>query len=351
MSITENVYNDAVELLEKLISIPSLSGEENNTADLLYKWLLERGVNAQRDKNNVYAFNNNAPENTPLILLNSHHDTVRPVDGWTQDPYRPTKLNGKLFGLGSNDAGASVVSLCAVFLYLSQQPQLPYRLCLAITAEEEISGNNGIQALLPMLGDVSLGIVGEPTSLRLAIAEKGLMVVDVVVKGKAGHAGHSTGDNAIYKAIDDITWFKQYSFPKESSALGKVNMQVTQIESGKQHNIIPDLCAFVVDVRLTDAYSHEEILRTINENIHGTATARSTRLKPSGISHDHWIVKKAESLGVPIYGSSTLSDQALMPFSTVKIGPGDTHRSHTRDEYILISEIKQGIEVYLELLL
>lgn len=341
---------EAVDLLQKLINTPSFSKEENKTADLIEQWLKDRGLNPQRHLNNVYAIAENGPKKGKTILLNSHHDTVKPSEGWKSDPFSPITSRGKLTGLGSNDAGASAVSLLATFHYLAKLPELPYNLIVAITAEEEISGANGVEALLPLLPKIDLGIVGEPTKMELAVAERGLMVLDVEVKGKTGHAARNEGENALYKAVDDIAWFRNYQFDKASHYLGPISMTVSQIESGTQHNVVPDLCTFVVDVRINDAYSHQQVLDMINKNILGTATARSMRLKPSGIRKNHPFVLHADTLGYKQFGSATMSDQALMQFSTVKIGPGKSERSHTPNEFILLSEIEEGITKYIELL-
>ena len=287
--------------------------------------------------------------NKPTILLNSHIDTVKPVNGWRKQPFTAKIENGKLYGLGSNDAGASVVSLFQAYRHLSATEQA-YNLIFLASCEEEVSGKNGIESVLSQLPPITLGIVGEPTEMHPAIAEKGLMVLDVTAHGKAGHAARNEGENAIYKALQDIQWFREYRFPKESSLLGPVKMSVTQVNAGTQHNVIPDLCNFVVDIRSNECYSNEELFAEICSHISSEAKARSFRLNSSHIDADHPFVKRAVAMGRIPFGSPTLSDQALMRFPSVKIGPGKSSRSHTADEYIVISEIEEAIKLYIELL-
>lgn len=341
---------EAIELLKQLIATPSLSKEEENTATLLFDWMEKRNLQPKRLKNNVYAVASNATKDAPVVLLNSHHDTVKPGDGWEHDPFTPVERDGRLIGLGANDAGASLVSLLAAFSSLSSIDELPFRLVIALTAEEEISGQHGIEALLPELPPIDLGIVGEPTQMQLAVAERGLMVLDVSVHGKTGHAARAEGENAIYKAMADINWFRNYHFPKTSSFLPSVQMTVTEIQAGSQHNVVPDLCRFVVDVRVNDCYRHEEILKEINRHVEADVVPRSTRLQPSTIEKHHPVVVRAQQLGLKTFGSATMSDQALMPFNTVKIGPGKSERSHTPNEFVYLKEIEQGIATYIELL-
>lgn len=350
MSHTQ-LTKDAVALLKQLIATPSYSREEQATANLIFDWLNQRNKSPQRHLNNVFAFADNAASpNAPVVLLNSHHDTVKYGAGWKTDPFTPTVENDKLIGLGSNDAGASAVSLLAAFVHLSSLPSLPYQLVVAITAEEEISGKNGIETLLNQLPPIALGIVGEPTEMEIAVSEKGLMVLDVEVRGKTGHAARNEGENAIYKAMKDVAWFETYQFEKQSDFLGPMKMTVSQIEAGIQHNVVPDSCKFVVDVRLNECYSHEETLDIIQNHIQGTATARSMRLRPSKIDLNHSLISHAKQLGFPLFGSATMSDQALMPFTTIKLGPGVSERSHTPNEFILLSEIEHSIKRYIELL-
>jgi acetylornithine deacetylase len=283
--------------------------------------------------------------------LNSHHDTVKPNSQYTKDPFKPIIEEGKLFGLGSNDAGGSLVSLIATFLYFYEKESLKYNIILAASAEEEISGANGIEVLLKQLGPIDCAIVGEPTQMQMAVAERGLMVLDCIAKGKAGHAARKEGENAIYKAIKDINWFTSYKFPKVSELLGPVNMDVTVIETdNKAHNVVPALCKFVVDVRVNELYTFEEVLSVIKENIQSEVKARSFRLRSTSIAMDHPLVKAGLNLGRTYYGSPTTSDKALMFFPSLKMGPGDSGRSHSADEYIYVDEIKEGIELYIQLL-
>ncbi len=340
----------AISLLKQLIEIPSFSKEEATTADLIESFFKNKGIQTERLRNNVWAKNLNFSEAKPTVLLNSHHDTVKPNTGYTKDPFKAIEENGKVYGLGSNDAGGSLVSLIVTFLHFYDHEDLEYNLVLATTAEEEISGKGGIESLLPHLPAIDFGIVGEPTLMDMAIAEKGLMVLDCITKGQSGHAARDEGVNAIYKAILDIEWFRTYEFPKESEALGPIKMSVTMIDAGSQHNVVPDECRFVIDVRTTDAYSNQETLDIIRENVESIVTPRSTRLNPSGIDINHPIVKAGLAMSRKTYGSPTLSDQALMPFPTLKMGPGDSARSHTADEFIHIKEIKEGIDIYIKLL-
>ena len=349
MARNEYIAAEAVSLLKSLIGIPSLSREETAAADFLQQYIEARGMESGRKGNNVWSFSPMFSTTKPTILLNSHIDTVKPVSGWQKDPFVPTEKGGKLYGLGSNDAGASVVSLLHVFMELCRTEQA-YNLIFLASCEEEVSGENGITSVLSGLPPISFAIVGEPTEMQPAIAEKGLMVLDVTASGKAGHAARNEGENAIYKALQDIAWFRDYRFEKESPLLGPVKMSVTQIGAGTQHNVIPDRCTFVVDIRSNELYSNEEIFETIGRHISGTARSRSFRLNSSHISKEHPFVRKAMKLGREPFGSPTLSDQALMPFPSVKIGPGHSSRSHTADEYIRIEEIEEAIELYIRLL-
>lgn len=339
-----------IDLLKQLIATPSFSREEDKTADIIEQFIQSQGLVAQRSGNNVWVKSTSFDENKPTILLNSHHDTVKPVKGWQRNPHTPGEENGTIYGLGSNDAGASLVSLLAAFVYLNGLPQPSYNLIYAATAEEEISGKNGIASILDKLGKIDLGVVGEPTEMQMAIAEKGLVVIDAEAKGKAGHAARNEGENAIYKALRDVQWIQNYNFPKTSEWLGAVKTTVTQIEAGYQHNVVPDSCKFVIDVRTQECYSNKEVVEILQQNTQSELTARSLRLNSSGIAVSHPIVQKGKELGLSHYGSPTLSDQALMPFTTIKIGVGDSARSHTADEYILRQEIEQGIDIYCQLL-
>jgi len=348
--MTATLFNDSLNLLCKLISIPSLSRQEENTASAIEQFLKDKGIKTHRLINNVWAFNDHFDPKKPTILLNSHHDTVKPNPGYIRDPFAADIIDGKLFGLGSNDAGGCLVSLIAVFIHFYSKKNLKYNLCLAATAEEEVSGNNGIELILPQLGPLEFGIVGEPTLMQLAIAERGLLVLDCVAHGKAGHAAREEGDNAIYKAMKDINWFKTYEFAKKSVLFGPVKMNVTIIEAGLQHNVVPAVCNFTVDVRVSDAYRNEEILKIISQNVDCDVNPRSTRLKPSSISIEHPIVKAGIALGRETYGSPTTSDQALLDIPSLKMGPGNSARSHMADEYIYVNEIQEGIELYIKLL-
>lgn len=345
------VYTDtALQILQQLIAIPSISREEQGTAAALLAFLKQRGIAANRLGNNVWAANKHFQSGKPTILLNSHHDTVKPAAGYTLDPYAPIIRDGKLFGLGSNDAGGALVSLLAAFLKYYDRADLKYNLVFAATAEEEISGAGGVASLLPHLEPVWLGIVGEPTQMKMAIAEKGLLVLDCEVKGVPGHAARDEGENALYAAMEDIAWFRNYSFPRVSDTLGKVKMTVTIIQAGSQHNVIPGSCTYTVDIRNTEQYSHEELLAEIRAHVKAEVRPRSLRLQPSGILANHPVVLAGARLGWATFGSPTLSDQALMNFDTIKIGPGDSARSHTADEFIYLSEIEQGISGYCSLL-
>ncbi|MEO6220151.1 MAG: M20 family metallo-hydrolase [Ginsengibacter sp.] len=349
--LSEKIFSDAINLLKQLISTPSFSKEENRTADVIEKFLIERKVNVKRDLNNVWAVNKYFDDNKFTILLNSHHDTVKPNAGYTLDPFASLENEGKLFGLGSNDAGGALVSLISIFVHFYPIKNLPFNLVIAATAEEEISGHNGIEYLLPFLPNIDCGIVGEPTLMKMAVAEKGLFVLDCNAKGMAGHAARNEGINAIYIAMKDIAWFNNYEFDKTSQLLGPVHMAVTSIETAnKAHNIIPSNCSFMVDIRVNELYSFEEILSRINENIKSDVKPRSTRLRPTFIENNHPLVEAGNVLQLESYGSPTCSDKALMPFPALKIGPGDSARSHMADEYIFINEIKDGITKYYKLL-
>ena len=350
MSVLDKYFDNAVQLLSKLIETESLSKQEDKTADIIENFLVDNKVKPNRLKNNVWASNVYYDPKKPTILLNSHHDTVKPNSGYTRDPFKATIEDGILYGLGSNDAGGCLVSLIQAFLYFYDKKDLNYNIIIAATAEEEISGKGGIELLYPELGNIDFGIIGEPTLMDAAVAEKGLMVLDGVVTGKAGHAAREEGTNAIYKAMNDIDWFSSYKFSKTSEFLGDVKMSMTVINSGKQHNVVPDTCNYVIDVRLTDKYSHEDALKIIRENILGEVTPRSTRIKPSFINKDHPIVQAAIKNGAKTYGSPTTSDQALIPCTTLKMGPGDSARSHTPDEFIYVKEIKEGVEKYINIL-
>lgn len=350
MTDIETLFKNAVALLQQLIAIPSFSREENLTADVIEKFLAGKGITTHRKLNNIWAWNKHFDAAKPTILLNSHHDTVKPNSGYTRDPYDAKIEDGKLYGLGSNDAGGCLVSLISVFFYFYEQENLKYNFCLATTAEEEISGVNGLELIIPDLGQLDFGIVGEPTLMHLAIAEKGLMVLDCVAHGKAGHAAREEGENAIYKALTDIEWFRNFRFPEESEVFGPVKMSVTVINAGSQHNVVPASCSFVVDVRVTDAYRNEEVLEIIRQHVSCDVTPRSIRLKPSKIDKEHPIVQAGIALGRSTYGSPTTSDQSLLDIPSLKVGPGDSARSHTADEFVYVDEIREGIELYIKML-
>ncbi len=340
----------AIELLCKLISTESFSGQEDQTVQHIIDFLHGNRIKTKRIGNNAIAGLNNYDGRKPVVLLNSHHDTVRPNKQWTKDPFTAEFEEDKLFGLGSNDAGASLVSLICVYVELQKQ-ELPFHLILVASAEEENSGTNGIESVLPMLPEIHCGLVGEPTGMNAAIAERGLMVLDCTAKGKSGHAAGNEGENAITTAIKDIQWFQNYQFPQYSEWLGAVKMTVTIINAGSQHNVVPAECSFTVDVRIPETYTHEEILQTIKQHVSSEVKPRSLRMRSSSIATDHPLVHAAKSCGKQLYGSPTSSDQALMPFPTIKIGPGDSARSHTADEFIYCNEIINAITDYKNILL
>ncbi|MCX8018965.1 MAG: M20 family metallo-hydrolase [Chitinophagaceae bacterium] len=345
------MLDEAIQLLKQLISIPSFSKEEEQTASFLGLYLAQKQIPASRVGNNIFALNKYFDPSKPTLLLNSHHDTVKPNPQYTRNPFSAEIEDGKLFGLGSTDAGGSLAALLVTFLHFYEKPDLKYNLVFAATAEEEISGNGGIEYALQYLPPVSCAIVGEPTLMQMAVAEKGLLVLDCYSHGKAGHAARNEGVNAIYEAIRDIEWFSGYRFDKVSTLLGENKMTVTVMETeNKAHNIIPALCHFVVDCRINELYDFEEVLHIITSHVRSEVKPRSTRLRSTFIAMDHPLVKAGLKLGLPYYGSPTTSDKALMPFPALKIGPGDSARSHTADEFIFLDELKNGIAVYVQLL-
>ncbi len=348
--MTGFMYELAIDLLKTLISVPSFSTKEDKTAAIIQNFFFKQAITTERWHNNIWVRNQFFDPNKPTILLNSHHDTVKPASSYENNPFYAFVRDGKLFGLGSNDAGGALVSLIVTFLYFYKRKDLPFNLMLVASAEEEISGKDGIAAILPKLDDIWVGIVGEPTLMQMAIAEKGLMVVDGVAHGKSGHAARNEGENALYKALEDIAWIRSYQFEKQSEMLGAVRATVTQIEAGRQHNVVPDRCSFVIDVRTNEFYSNQEVFTILQANTQSVLKARSFRLNSSGIGLEHPIVQSGLKLGWQYYGSPTLSDQALMPFPTLKIGPGDSARSHTADEFIYLDEIKNGIDGYIKLI-
>lgn len=350
MNLAPQRFEQAIALLKQLISCPSVSKAEEGTATIIEQFLHTNGVPAKRHLNNIWAVNRHYDSRKPSLLLNSHHDTVKPNLSYTLNPFDPIEQEGKLFGLGSNDAGGCLTALAACFLHFYERRDLAYNLVFAASAEEEISGKNGIEVLLPLLGNIDCALVGEPTLLQAAVAEKGLLVLDCKVSGISGHAARDEGDNALYKSLDIINWFRHYRFPKVSQTLGPVKMTVTQIEAGSQHNVVPDSCRFTVDIRVNDCYSLEAILELIKANVHCELTPRSMRLRSTTIASEHPLVQTAIACGCSTFGSSTLSDKALMPFPALKAGPGDSARSHTADEYIYLKEIQDGIEFYTNIL-
>lgn len=341
---------DPVEILSGLIKIQSFSKEENTVANCFETVLSNFNIDFTRDKNNIWAKNKHFDSEKYTILLNSHLDTVKPNKGYTRDPYTPDIKDGKLYGLGSNDAGGALVGLLGAFVHFYDKENLPFNLIIAASAEEEISGKDGMEYLFPKLPKIDFAIVGEPTLLDIAISERGLMVLDCKAIGQSGHAARKEGINAIYKAMKDIQWFNTFDFPKKSEEIGVVSMNVTMINAGSQHNVVPAECDFVVDVRVNDKYTNQEVLEIIKRNVDCEVKARSTRLNSSGVGLNHPIRTVAKSLAINTYGSPTLSDQALMPCESVKIGPGDSARSHTADEYIYVEELKKAAPHYIEIL-
>jgi acetylornithine deacetylase len=346
----QQLFEDALNLLQEMIATPSFSKEEEEVSFVIEDFFERRHIHTYRRMNNIWVKNRHFDPDKPTILLNSHHDTVRPNSGYTRDPFKPEIIDGKLYGLGSNDAGGPLVSLIATFLHYYDREDLAYNLILAATAEEEISGTNGIESIWSSLTPVDFAIVGEPTLCGMATAEKGLMVLDCVAKGKPGHAAREEGINAIYEAMDDIEWVRTYRFPEVSETLGEMKMTVTIINAGRQHNVVPAECSFTIDVRVTDKYTLEETLEIIRANLKSAVTPRSMRMRPSGIDMNHPLVQSARKLGLTLYGSPTTSDQALIPVPSVKMGPGDSARSHSADEFIFVDEINQGIATYIRLL-
>ncbi|PRY31739.1 acetylornithine deacetylase [Spirosoma oryzae] len=341
---------DALALLKQLIATPSFSRDENHTADRLETFLRERDVPTQRLKNNVWAVNRQFDPAKPTLLLNSHHDTVKPNTSWTLDPFSPLEQDGKLFGLGSNDAGGCLVSLIAAFLHFYDRTDLTYNILLIASAEEEISGRDGLELVLPHVPTIDFAIVGEPTEMQLAIAEKGLLVLDCTAHGISGHAARDEGDNAIYHALQDIDWLRTYQFPRVSPTLGPIKMSVTIIQAGTQHNVVPDACTFTVDVRVTEQYTLEEVIAIIRTNIRSDVKPRSIRLTPSSIPVEHPIVQAGLALGRHTYGSPTTSDQAVLSCPSLKCGPGHSGRSHSANEFLYLRELGEGVRGYIQML-
>lgn len=331
-----------IKLLQALIATPRVSREEGKAVDILQAWLQAEGLQPRRIGNNLWC---PPKEEKGLILLNAHIDTVRPAATYTRDPYVPTLEGDVLYGLGSNDDGGSLIALLAAYMRLREQG-LADRLIFSATAEEEVSGRGGLEMILPELGEVVFGMIGEPTGMQMAVAEKGLMVLDCTAHGRSGHAAREEGDNALYRALDDINWIRHYRFEQDNEYLGPVKMTATMIECGTQHNVVPDSCRFVVDVRPNGEYSNEEVLAVIREHLKSEVQARSTRLNSSKIALTHPVVVEGLKMGLKAYGSPTMSNQVLCPFPTLKMGPGESARSHTADEYIRISEIEKAIDIY-----
>ncbi|MBD0832916.1 M20 family metallo-hydrolase [Aestuariibaculum sediminum] len=342
---------DAINLLKQLIETQSFSSEEDQTALHIEAWFKNYNIDYKRTQNNVWAVNKYFDASKPTLLLNSHHDTVKPNSKYTKDPFKAIVEDGKLYGLGSNDAGGCLVSLIATFTYFYNTENLKYNLVIVASAEEESSGPNGLNSMLPIIPKVEVAIVGEPTLMNLAIAEKGLVVFDAVVEGTPSHAAHPNDNNAIYNTIEVLKWFKDFKFEKSSEALGDVKLTVTQINAGSQHNVVPGHVDLVVDVRVNDAYSNAEIAKILQDQSPcASIKPRSLRLNSSSIPVDHPLVKEGVAMGRTTYGSPTLSDQAVLSCPSLKLGPGDSTRSHSADEFIYLNEIEEGIDIYIELL-
>jgi acetylornithine deacetylase len=350
MKSIEKITIEAIELLKKLIQTPSFSSEEDKTALLIEAWFIENEIPFERNNNNIWAYNLHFDKSKPTLLLNSHHDTVNPNQGYTIDPFSAIVEGDKLFGLGSNDAGGCLVSLIAAFTNLHKAENLSHNIVIVASAEEESSGQNGLNSVLKFLPELDCAIVGEPTQMQLAIAEKGLVVLDVQVLGTASHAAHVNLDNPIMKTIGILEWFKNYQFDKVSQVLGPVKATVTQINAGKQHNVVPSECNLVVDIRVNEKYTNQEIVDIINLNIEAVVKPRSLNLKASSIPENHGLVQAGIALGRTTYGSPTLSDQSVLECQSLKLGPGNSLRSHTSNEFIYLSEIEEGIEIYVKIL-
>ncbi len=350
MKNIETLTQEAIALLKSLIETPSFSSEEDQTALLIENWFTQNNIPFERENNNVWAYNKYFDKSKPTLLLNSHHDTVKPNQGYTKNPFEAIVEDGKLFGLGSNDAGGALVSLMATFVHFYTNENLLYNIVMVASAEEESSGKNGLNSVLKHLPQLDCAIVGEPTLMQLAVAEKGLLVLDVVVKGTASHAAHNNPDNPIYNAIPVIEWFKTYEFDKISEVLGPVKMTVTQISAGKQHNVVPAECHLVVDIRVNDCYNNTEILETVKANVNAEVAPRSMHLNASSIPVSHRLVQAGMVLGRTTYGSPTLSDQSVLTCKSLKMGPGETLRSHSADEFIYVNEIEEGIQLYIKML-
>ena len=347
--LQEEYVSDAVELLKKLIATPSVSRNEKDAADIMEQTIRSYGFEPQREANNIWIIDPHYDESRPTLLLNAHIDTVKPVASWTRDPFSPDVEDGVLYGLGSNDCGGGLCSLLQIFRMLTEKPQ-HYNLIYLASAEEEVSGKDGITRALPLLPHIDLAIVGEPTGMNPAVAEKGLMVLDVIAHGKSGHAARHEGVNAIYEALDDMRWIRDYKFEKVSEFLGPTKMTLTVVNAGTQHNVIPDKCTMLVDIRTNEFYDNEEVFEFIRQHLKSEVKAHSFRLKSSRIDPEHPLIKKCVAMGMKPFGSPTLSDQALMHFPSFKLGPGESSRSHSANEFIRISEIRDAITKYETLL-
>ena len=349
MMLQEEYVSDAVDLLKKLIATPSVSRNEKDAADIMEQTIRSYGFEPQREANNIWIIDPHYDESRPTLLLNAHIDTVKPVASWTRDPFSPDVEDGVLYGLGSNDCGGGLCSLLQIFRMLTEKPQ-HYNLIYLASAEEEVSGKDGITRALPLLPHIDLAIVGEPTGMNPAVAEKGLMVLDVIAHGKSGHAARNEGVNAIYEALDDMRWIRDYKFEKVSEFLGPTKMTLTVVNAGTQHNVIPDKCTMLVDIRTNEFYDNEEVFEFIRQHLKSEVKAHSFRLKSSRIDPEHPLIKKCVAMGMKPFGSPTLSDQALMHFPSFKLGPGESSRSHSANEFIRISEIRDAITKYETLL-
>lgn len=345
----EDYVNDAVELLRSLIATPSVSRNESEAADVMQHYMESIGLTPRREGNNLWVMSPEWDDKKPTLLLNAHIDTVKPAASWTRDPFTPTIEGDKLYGLGSNDCGGGLTTLLQAFRWLTLRPQ-PYNLIYLASAEEEVSGKDGFTRALPLLPHIDVAIVGEPTGMQPATAEKGLMVLDVIAHGKSGHAARNEGVNAIYEALDDMLWIRDYKFKKVSPLLGATKMTLTVVNAGTQHNVIPDLCTMLVDIRTNEYYKNEEVFEFIKAHLKSEVHAHSFRLHSSHIDPNHPLVRRCVSLGLVPYGSPTLSDQALMPWQSFKLGPGESSRSHSADEFILISEMRHAFAIYQQLL-
>ena len=345
----EQYVSDAVQLLKKLIATPSVSRNEKDAADIMEQTIRSYGFEPQREANNLWIIDPHYDESRPTLLLNAHIDSVKPVASWSRDPFSPDVEDGVLYGLGSNDCGGGLCSLLQIFRMLTEKPQ-SYNLIYLASAEEEVSGKDGITRALPLLPHIDLAIVGEPTGMNPAVAEKGLMVLDVIAHGKSGHAARNEGVNAIYEALDDMRWIRDYKFEKVSEFLGPTKMTLTVVNAGTQHNVIPDKCTMLVDIRTNEFYDNEEVYELIRQHLKSEVKAHSFRLKSSRIDPEHPLIRKCVAMGMKPFGSPTLSDQALMHFPSFKLGPGESSRSHSANEFIRISEIRDAIAKYETLL-